>query len=173
VLNELVIAATSPDDSRLTSLNYLYFCLRDHLTFDFVTEVIWPSTSKVYISDKHPIANVLLGDDMKARVGADSDYAETPISVTWLMTLSNVVRWGRKNVRRDCTCYGGSKFRAGHLADELGFDIILVLANPNNQDASKCICETGDIFQRVVVPNFFEVVPVAFPWLRSGEVGNG
>jgi hypothetical protein len=50
VLNELVIAATSPDDSRLTSLNYLYFCLRDHLTFDFVTDAIWPSKSKVNFS---------------------------------------------------------------------------------------------------------------------------
>jgi len=60
VLNELVIAATSQDQSRLTSLSYLYFCLRDRLTFDFVTKAIWPNTNTVNFSlDRNDVLTFL------------------------------------------------------------------------------------------------------------------
>lgn len=60
VLDELVIAATSQDQSRLTSLSYLYFCLRDRLTFDFVTKVIWPGTTTANFSlDRNAVLSFL------------------------------------------------------------------------------------------------------------------
>ena len=43
VINELISAASDQDGTKLLSLNYLYFCLRDQFTFDFVTNVVWPN----------------------------------------------------------------------------------------------------------------------------------
>jgi hypothetical protein len=60
VINDLISAASDQDGKKLLSLNYLYFCLRDQLTFDFVTNVIWPNRATPnFLLSRHDVLSFL------------------------------------------------------------------------------------------------------------------
>jgi hypothetical protein len=60
VINDLIAAGRDQDSTKLLSLNYLYFCLRDQFTFDFVTRVVWPNRATPnFVLSPHDVLSFL------------------------------------------------------------------------------------------------------------------
>lgn len=89
VLDDLVSASRDPDGTRLLSLNYLYFCLRDQFTFDFVTRVVWPNRETPNFSlSRHDVLSFLdTASETQVRIKRWSTSTRSKLASTVLSGL--------------------------------------------------------------------------------------